>query len=179
MKSRNRRPIASIPFFSYHDHGLGRLSVWVVGWAMPNKRCFVRNHRVADELLIVKRNSSCANRYEKPSSFCCGRIAPAIYRRRPRLKLRKTWITKFPTGSCTYFLAESRIFSYCALDQQPVQFIVWFTSHQTMDYKSFCLTLLVILAAINTVINLRTHRKRWKLIPADQSRKRAIEGSHE
>ena len=29
-----------------------------------------------------------------------------------------------------------------------------------MDYKSFCLTLLVILAAINTVINLQTHRKR-------------------
>ena len=81
---------------------------------MPNKRCFVRHHRVAEELLIVKRNSSCANRYEKPSSFCCGRIAPAIYRRRPRLKLRKTGITKSLTGSCTYFLAESRMFSYCA-----------------------------------------------------------------
>ena len=29
-----------------------------------------------------------------------------------------------------------------------------------MDYKSICLTLLVILAAINTWINLKTHRRR-------------------
>ncbi len=29
-----------------------------------------------------------------------------------------------------------------------------------MDYKSLCLTLLVIFAAINTVINLKAQRKR-------------------
>ena len=40
----------------------------------------------------------------------------------------------------------------------------WFLTRSSpfMDYKSLCLTLLVIFAAINTMINLEAHRKRWK-----------------
>ena len=45
----------------------------------------------ADKQLFVKRSSSCDNRYEKPSSFSCGRIAPVTFHRRPQPKLRINW----------------------------------------------------------------------------------------
>ena len=51
-----------------------------------NQAC-VRNPIRFRTYFFVKRNSSCTNRYEKPSSFWCGRIAPVIYRRRPQPKL--------------------------------------------------------------------------------------------
>ena len=38
--------------------------------------------------------------------------------------------------------------------------ISWPGSLLFLDYKSVCLTMLVVLAAINTVINLRAHRRR-------------------
>ena len=54
---------------------------------MRGNQAYVRNPIRFRTYFFVKRNSSCTNRYEKPSSFWRGRIAPVIYRRRPQPKL--------------------------------------------------------------------------------------------